>query len=186
MSESGISLPSDRQYMFKQVTGFKYNEIANTNVSCSESGLTSSCKQYCDSNGTCYNYFYPDDSTVQYLYESYPESISPIEGVTNEHFIVWMRTAMLPTFRKLYGFISGPFKQGDTIVIDVTANYEVSSFGGTKSLILTNIGSLGGKNEFMGTMFISSGSLVLGLGVFVGLLEFWMNYKLTSVKMSSD
>jgi hypothetical protein len=32
--------------------------------------------------------------------------------VTNEHFIVWMRTAGLPTFRKLYGKIDQDLPAG--------------------------------------------------------------------------
>lgn len=29
-------------------------------------------------------FYYPDEEHVQYLYETYPEVISPIEGVTNQ------------------------------------------------------------------------------------------------------
>ena len=42
---------------------------------------------------------------TQFLYETYPDIVNPIEGVLNEHFIVWMRTAGLPRFRKVYGRI---------------------------------------------------------------------------------
>jgi hypothetical protein len=36
-------------------------------------------------------YYYPNDATTQYLYESYPDVVTPLQGVKNEHFIVWMR-----------------------------------------------------------------------------------------------
>ena len=53
--------------------------------------------------GTSYKYRYPDEASTQYLYETYPDIVNPIEGVLNEHFIVWMRTSGLSKFRKLYG-----------------------------------------------------------------------------------
>jgi LEM3 (ligand-effect modulator 3) family / CDC50 family len=44
--------------------------------------------------------------TSQYLHESFPEVISPLDGVKDEHFIVWMRVAGLRQFRKPYGRVS--------------------------------------------------------------------------------
>lgn len=58
---------------------------------------------------------------TQYLYETYPEVVSPIEGVLNEHFIVWMRTAGLPRFRKLYGKIEEQIEP-QTLTFDITAS----------------------------------------------------------------
>lgn len=56
------------------------------------------------------------------------------QGVTNEHFIVWMRTAALPQFRKLYGKIDTDIPAGTTLTFNVDAYFEVTSFGGKKSL----------------------------------------------------
>ena len=41
----------------------------------------------------------------------------------DEHFIVWMRAATLPTFRKLYGHIDQTLEPGDelTFLIDSRA-----------------------------------------------------------------
>jgi hypothetical protein len=111
-----------------------------------------------------YKFYYPNDDTVQYLYESYPQQISPIDGVMNEHFIVWMRTAGLPTFRKLYGKVNGKFNVGDKIVFQVMANYEVQSFEGSKGLILSTVGHLGGKNVNIGIAYTVVGSIALFVG----------------------
>ena len=58
---------------------------------------------------------------TQYLYETYPDVVSPIEGVLNEHFIVWMRTAGLPRFRKLYGKIEEQIEP-QTLTFNITAS----------------------------------------------------------------
>ena len=59
-----------------------------------------------------------------WLYETYPEIVNKAKsedvnsanynggGVMNEHFIVWMRTAALSTFRKLYGSITKDVNKG--------------------------------------------------------------------------
>ena len=165
LDETGISWLSDRQAKFLQVNGFKSAVVASSSVSCAAAGLPTSCKNYYDSDtGTYYKFFYPNDDTVQYLYETYPGLISPIEGVTNEHFIVWMRTAALPTFRKLYGKISGNFPSGTTFSFQVTANYEVNSFGGSKSLVISTVGEFGGRNPYLGTAYVVVGSLCLFFG----------------------
>jgi hypothetical protein len=50
--------------------------------------------------------------------------------MTNEHFIVWMRTAGLPTFRKLYGRIEQNLEEGSSYTVEVDNNFEVRPFEG--------------------------------------------------------
>jgi len=166
LEETGISVKSDREDIFKQVDGFAYVAVADTSVSCASVGLSTGCKAYTDAKtGQGYLFYYPNDDTVQYLYESYPAQISPIDGVTDEHFIVWMKTSSLPTFRKLYGRIEGDLHAGDRLVFNVTANFEVDSFDATKTLLISNLGAMGGRNTFLGVAFTTIGSLCMVFGV---------------------
>ena len=155
MDETDISWESDREKKFLQPDGFE-----------SEVKGGSGCKPgwtETNYNGIAYCYLYPEEDKYQYLYETYPQ-ISPLKGVTDEHFIVWMRTAGLPNFRKLYGRIDADLKKGDVLNFDVTQNFEVSSFDGTKSIVISTVGKFGGKNPFLGVAYIVVGSISLFFG----------------------
>jgi hypothetical protein len=49
--------------------------------------------------------------------------------MTNEHFIVWMRTAGLPNFRKLWGRIDDGLEPGN-YKLEVSNQYRVEPFQG--------------------------------------------------------
>ncbi|XP_058879502.1 cell cycle control protein 50A-like [Acipenser ruthenus] len=91
-------------------------------------------------------------------------------GFINEDFIVWMRTAALPTFRKLYRLIEKknnmiPTLQRGNYTLDITYNYPVRRFDGRKRMILSTISWMGGKNPFLGIAYITVGSVCFFLGV---------------------
>lgn len=174
LDDSDIAWSSDKE-LFKQPDGFAYVDITSTPTkTCTDVGLASTCKTYQDSaSGKKYLFYYPDDATTQYLYETYPGIISPIDGVTDPHFKVWMRTAALPDFRKLYGKISGDFKKGDKLNFLVTANYEVSSFDGSKALIITNLGEFGSKNPNLGIAYMVVGIIALVFAALFAIKQFF-------------
>jgi len=103
--------------------------------------------------------------------KTYPMVVSPLEGVTNEHFIVWMRVAALPTFRKLYGYFDQPIAAGTVLSFKITANFEVKSFKGAKAIILSNSNTFGGKNKYLGPSFIGVGVVCAALGVYFALKQ---------------
>ncbi|XP_066591380.1 cell cycle control protein 50A isoform X2 [Prorops nasuta] len=92
-------------------------------------------------------------------------------GFQNEDLIVWMRTAALPTFRKLYrkvnhsssGFTDGLMAGNYTL--NIRYSYPVSAFEGTKRMILSTTCLLGGKNPFLGIAYIVVGCICLVLGI---------------------
>ncbi|XP_069582640.1 cell cycle control protein 50A [Ranitomeya imitator] len=91
-------------------------------------------------------------------------------GFINEDFIVWMRTAALPTFRKLYGLIEKKEATYAALApgnysLHVVYNYPVLSFDGRKRMILSTISWMGGKNPFLGIAYITVGSICFFLGI---------------------
>jgi len=78
----------------------------------------------------------------------------------NEHFIVWMRTAGLPNFRKLYGKITSDMGVGE-YTMKIKNRYDVSQFQGKKSFVLSTTNALGGKNYFLALCYIVVGVLCM-------------------------
>lgn len=111
-------------------------------------------------------------------------------GFQNEDLIVWMRTAALPSFRKLYrrlnqtnnNYTKG-LKAGEyTLHVEYSEcifkysfelnwnecfspEYPVVSFDGTKRMILSTTSVLGGKNPFLGIAYIVVGAICVTLGL---------------------
>jgi len=75
-----------------------------------------------------------------------------------------MRTAGLPTFRKLYAAIESDLTAGE-YTLNIGNNYDVTGWDGTKSLVLSTSNALGGSNLFLGGAFIVVGSLCVTLSI---------------------
>lgn len=91
--------------------------------------------------------------------------------VENEHFMVWMRPAGLPDFRKLWGRINTRLDPG-SYKIEINNNFPVSDFDGKKSFVLSTVNIFGGKNNFLGIAY-----LVVGFICLIMALLFWVGYK---------
>jgi len=91
--------------------------------------------------------------------------------VSNEEFIVWMRTSGLPTFRKLYRVINTDLKKGQTIKFTVNDVFPVTKFSGTKKIVLSTTTWIGGKNTFLGAAYITVASICILLGIGFAIKE---------------
>jgi len=89
--------------------------------------------------------------------------IRVIPNFRDVDFIVWMRTAALPTFRKLWRTLQGPLK-GD-IQIQIHNNFPVTQFHGKKQIVLSTASWLGGKNPFLGYAYMVVGAACILLAI---------------------
>jgi len=90
--------------------------------------------------------------------------------IENEHFMVWMRPAGLPDFRKLWGRIKTQINPGKYSLV-INNNFPVDSFQGKKSFVLSTVNMLGGKNNFLGIAY-----LIVGFICWIMALLFYVGY----------
>jgi len=87
-------------------------------------------------------------------------------NTTDEDFVVWMRVAALPTFRKVYRRIpKGALKKNIKYELVVMNRFPVAAFSGQKSFFLSTKTFVGGKNDFLGYAYIVVGALCALLGL---------------------
>ncbi|XP_021507196.1 cell cycle control protein 50C [Meriones unguiculatus] len=87
-------------------------------------------------------------------------------GFINEDFIVWMRTAAFPTFKKLYRRLNrvGYFAEGlpaGNYSFNISYNFPVTKFQGEKSVVLSTLTWIGGGGLFLGLTYTVTGALTL-------------------------
>jgi len=174
LREDKIAWKSDLEQKFGQVLGFRKERCGSCeSPTCTCNDTQWSCTEpYADTDGTCWLYFYPDEDTTLYAYEIYPMVLNPVEGILNEHFLVWMRTAALPKFRKLYGYFADTdIPKGSVLEFQIQPNWAVDGFQGKKTLVLTESSYMGGRNEFVGWLYITVGAVCAVCGVSFGIVQ---------------
>ncbi|XP_029796542.1 cell cycle control protein 50C-like isoform X3 [Suricata suricatta] len=85
-------------------------------------------------------------------------------GFLNDDFIVWMRTAAFPTFKKLYRrlnriqyFVEG--LPAGNYSFNISYNFPVTRFKGEKSVVLSTTTWSGGSSLFLGLAYTVTGAV---------------------------
>lgn len=117
-----------------------------------------------------------DNNTV-YLFQEFSSSGYNLfsSGVTNPHFMAWMQPQAFPHFRKLFGTIDTPVN--GTLVFRVRSGFDVTSFGGTKGLLVATESFMGARNPYLAPLLLSVGVIALLLTVATGSMRLFCNRK---------
>jgi len=94
--------------------------------------------------------------------------IRVIPDLEDEDFIVWMRTAALPDFKKLYRIVNMDMEGEYTV--QVSSNYPVNNFG-QKYIAFSTMSWIGGKNPFIGYAYIIVGGICFVQGVIFAIKQ---------------
>lgn len=144
---TGFESKIDTSGAAKSCVGTATRAYCSANTCSSSAGMDAGCGAYhcaassagyygCEADAY-YFFSYPQDDNYQYLYETFPEVVTPMMGVDTERFQVWMRVAALPKFRKLYAVINSNLAKDEVVTFNIEANFDVSHFKGKKKGIET-------------------------------------------------
>ncbi|KAL8667776.1 MAG: hypothetical protein Q9168_007174 [Polycauliona sp. 1 TL-2023] len=106
----------------------------------------------------------PKNWRKQYPPEGYSDENPPPNLEEDEEFQVWMRTAGLPAFSKLAKRNDDENMRCGTYQLDIIDNFNVTVYGGTKSILISTRTVMGGKNPFLGIAYIVVGGICILLG----------------------
>ncbi|ORY30577.1 ligand-effect modulator 3 family [Naematelia encephala] len=101
----------------------------------------------------------------------YPNNYTEFPNLRDdEHFQVWMRVAALPTFRKLWARNDNEIMSSGRYRVVVYMNYPVKNFTGTKSIVISTVSWIGGRQPFLGWAYIAASILCVLLAL-AGLIR---------------
>jgi len=122
-------------------------------------------KKYASTPGYSFDQIVPPPNWSKQFPNGYSNSTPPPNLHDNEHFQNWMRTSGLPTFTKLWGRNDGDTLKKGTYFITVDLNFPVLSYKGTKSVVISTVSWIGGKNPFLGWAYVAAAGVFMLLAI---------------------
>ena len=152
--------------IFNDTFGVLMPESGDNNYTFSERGIAwpGEAKKYASRPGNDLSELAPPPNWVTRFGETWTES-NILNLQADEHFQNWMRTAGLPTFTKLYGRNDGETLKAGNYTVVVNMNFPVQGYKGTKSLVISTVSWIGGKNSFLGWAYVAAASIFILLAL---------------------
>lgn len=128
----------------------------------------------------------PPNWAKRYPNQTYTDEHPPPDIENWEAFQVWMRTAGLPTFSKLYQRNDNEPMEKGRYRLTVHYRFPTIEYKGKKSILITTRTVMGGRNPFLGIAYIVVGGLCIVLGaVFTATHLIKPRYVSLSFRMNS-
>jgi hypothetical protein len=116
-------------------------------------------------NGYSLDQIAPPPNWMKQYPNGYTSDNPPPDLAADERFQNWMRTAGLPTFSKLYGRNDADTMKQGRYSITIGLNFPVQPYKGTKSIVISTVSWIGGKNPFLGWAYVAVAALFVFLAV---------------------
>lgn len=90
-----------------------------------------------------------------------------------EDFMVWMCIVVFFMFCKIYGCIEIDLVFGMRLIVNINNFYNMYGFGGSKKFVLFIVSWVGGRNDFLGLLYVVVGCVC----IFIGLMFMYLYWK---------
>ena len=114
---------------------------------------------------------------MSYLSETYSDTLidtSKDMGMRDSRYLVWMRPAAQPDFKKIYAKIDQDIPANSEVTFTITSRFPAFFYDGTKHIILASVNWQGpSKSYIMPWLF-------LGFGIYAVTMSLAIAYKMAS------
>ena len=92
--------------------------------------------------------------------------------IEDPHLMVWYQMETLADFWKLYGSVDGIMRADHIYKIQIIDNFDSESIGNKKFIVLSELSTFGGKNEWLAYHFGIAAILILFILIFFFIMYF--------------